>query len=104
MVKYRLTRHRGARPEETIPKAQHIHAAALAPADPSAQDQSVAAEASLMEANARIELSAQQREKPGETTSVNPTSSNQIGARFYQATAQSNEKNVLVGGWLNSFA
>lgn len=48
-------------PEETIPKAQHIRAAALAPADPSPQDRSVAATASRMEGEARIELAIQQR-------------------------------------------
>jgi len=43
-------------PEKTIPKAIHIRNTALAPADPSAQDQSVAAIAARMEAEARQEL------------------------------------------------
>ncbi|MBN1911769.1 MAG: hypothetical protein JW818_18660 [Pirellulales bacterium] len=43
-------------PEATIRKAQVIRAAALAPADPSAQDQRVAAKATKMEADARAEL------------------------------------------------
>ena len=51
----------GRTPEETIPKAQHIRATALAPADPSPQDRSVAATASRMEGEARIELAVQQR-------------------------------------------
>jgi len=51
----------GRTPEETIPKAQHIRDAALAPADPSPQDRSVAAAATQMEGNARAELSAQRR-------------------------------------------
>lgn len=46
----------GRTPQETINKAQQIRAAALAPADPSPQDRSVAAEASEMEAQARAEL------------------------------------------------
>lgn len=53
----------GRTPEETIPKAQHIRATALAPADPSAQDFSVANKASRMESSARIELALQRREE-----------------------------------------
>ena len=44
-------------PEATIRKAQQIKTAALAPAEPSAQDQKVAVQASRMEAKARQELS-----------------------------------------------
>ncbi|MGM8228044.1 putative metalloprotease CJM1_0395 family protein [Cellvibrio sp. ARAG 10.3] len=43
-------------PEATIAKAQQIRRAANAPAEPSSQDRRVAAEASLMEADARAEL------------------------------------------------
>lgn len=46
----------GRTPEETIAKAAQIRRAALAPADPSSTDQSVAANASQMEAKARQEL------------------------------------------------
>lgn len=100
----------GRTPEETIPKAQHIRAAALAPADPSAQDQNVAATASQMETNARIELAAQQREDAGVSTSASETASEpgsgskQNGARLYQAVAQAGTSSAGVGGWLNSFA
>lgn len=52
----------GRTAEETIPKAQHIQATALAPADPSAQDYRVAATASRMESGARVELAAQRAE------------------------------------------
>lgn len=48
--------------EATIPKAAHIRATALAPADPSAQDQSVAAAAARMEAQARQEMAASRAE------------------------------------------
>ena len=95
----------GRTPEETIPKAEHIRATALAPADPSAQDQSVAQEASLMEAKARTELAAQQRAELGATGSEGAPSSKQSGARFYQDVAQGGEKtSTSVGGRLNSFA
>lgn len=43
-------------PEATIAKAQQIRRAANAPAEPSGQDRRVAAEATLMEAEARAEL------------------------------------------------
>lgn len=46
----------GATPQETIAKAQRIQAAALAPADPSGQDRSVAARAGQMERDARAQL------------------------------------------------
>lgn len=46
----------GRTPEETIPKAERIRQAALAPADPSSQDRQVAAFASRMEMQARMEL------------------------------------------------
>lgn len=49
-------------PEATIDKARRIRAAALAPAEPSAQDRSVAARASQMESSARVELAQQQRD------------------------------------------
>lgn len=50
-------------PQATIRKAQVVRAAALAPADPSAQDRSVAAAASQIAAEARAELAVQQREE-----------------------------------------
>ena len=49
-------------PEATIRKAQQIRTAALAPADPSAQDRAVAASASGLEAQARQELQIKERE------------------------------------------
>lgn len=48
----------GRTPEETLAKSDRIRAAALAPADPSAQDLRVAAEATQMAAEARQELAA----------------------------------------------
>lgn len=47
-------------PQATIQKARTIRAAALAPAEPSAQDRRVAAEAAQMELNARTELRQQE--------------------------------------------
>jgi SprA-related family len=46
----------GRTPQETINNAQIVRSAALAPADPSAQDLAVASQASQMEAEARQEI------------------------------------------------
>ena len=45
----------GRTPDETIQRAQQVRAAALAPANPSGQDRAVAAQATQMEQNARLE-------------------------------------------------
>ncbi|MBU2711973.1 putative metalloprotease CJM1_0395 family protein [Zooshikella harenae] len=50
-------------PEATIAKAQQIRRAALAPAEPSAQDRVVAAKASQLELQARQELASVQEEQ-----------------------------------------
>ncbi|MFZ4536551.1 putative metalloprotease CJM1_0395 family protein [Propionivibrio sp.] len=87
----------GRTPEETIPKAQHIRAAAMAPADPSAQDQSVAAKASSMESNARIELAVQQRETAASAEQGSST-------RLYRGVEQGNGRNAQVGASLDIYA
>ena len=51
----------GSNPEETIDRAQRVQRSALAPAEPSPQDRSVAASAARMETTARVELAEQQR-------------------------------------------
>ncbi|MDF1793290.1 MAG: putative metalloprotease CJM1_0395 family protein [Thalassobaculaceae bacterium] len=54
-------------PEATLQKARQVRAAALAPADPSGQDKSVAAAASALERQAQAEISAERRaEQSGE--------------------------------------
>ena len=50
-------------PEATIAKMQTIKRAALAPASPSAADRSIAAHASVMEAQARQEILLQRQEE-----------------------------------------
>ncbi|WP_455211646.1 putative metalloprotease CJM1_0395 family protein [Kaarinaea lacus] len=49
-------------PQATLIKANRIHAAALAPAEPSGQDRKVAAQASQMAADARAEMAKQKRD------------------------------------------
>lgn len=51
----------GRTPQDTIARAQQIRSAALAPAQPSGQDMAVAAKASQMEMQARMQLMLQQR-------------------------------------------
>ncbi|MDR2092389.1 MAG: hypothetical protein LBP58_03590 [Azoarcus sp.] len=63
---------KGRTPEETLIRAERIRAAALAPADPSAQDRAVAAAAVQMAAEARTEIARARMEEsktsvPGET-------------------------------------
>jgi len=54
---------KGRTPQETLVRAEQIRAAALAPADPSSQDRSVAAAASQMAAEARAEIARENMEK-----------------------------------------
>lgn len=50
-------------PKETIRRMQQVREAALAPANPSSQDRSVAAQATRVEAKARIELLSPKNEE-----------------------------------------
>ncbi|OYY93385.1 MAG: hypothetical protein B7Y41_11470 [Hydrogenophilales bacterium 28-61-23] len=54
-------------PEQTIEKAKRIQAAALAPADPSSQDRSVAAQAAQMATQAQAELNRTRRDGDAES-------------------------------------
>jgi hypothetical protein len=53
----------GRTPEETLAKAERIRAAALAPAEPSGQDRQVAAQASRMAVDARLEIARREFEQ-----------------------------------------
>ncbi len=53
----------GSSPQETIAKMQRVRAAALAPANPSGQDRSVASHAAQRETEARAELARQRAEE-----------------------------------------
>lgn len=55
-------------PSATIAKAQVIKSAAMAPAEPSAQDNRVAADAAKMEAKAKADLAKENQEKTQGTT------------------------------------
>ena len=73
-------------PQATIHKAQTIRRAANAPAQPSSQDRSVAAQASRMEAEARRELSAGETDSEGRGNPASHTA--QTDTRFNRATEQ----------------
>lgn len=87
----------GRTPEETIPKAQHIRATALAPTDPSPQDHSVAAQASQLEGQARQELSAKQLQEADGSGGGNT-------AAFYRKVENDPDKATPVGSRLDLFA
>ncbi|MGS2717238.1 putative metalloprotease CJM1_0395 family protein [Eionea flava] len=78
-------------PQMTIEKAQIIRRAALAPADPSAQDRKVAAEAVQMEAEARIELLTIEREQRIEEQRLQEAQREQ-----QQQESRSTQENVIV--------
>ena len=65
----------GNTPQETINKAARIKAAALAPADPSAQDRSVASAAAQMEVRAQQQLTQEKLEAQGSGNDPTSTSS-----------------------------
>ncbi|VAW62114.1 hypothetical protein MNBD_GAMMA11-961 [hydrothermal vent metagenome] len=60
-------------PQATVIKSQRIQAAALAPAQPSAQDFKVAGNASQMAARARVEIAVERREETQPSEEVEST-------------------------------
>lgn len=86
--------------KETIPKAQHIRATALAPVDPSAQDQSVAARAARMESDARLQVAVEQRDAAARSESPAEPGSTAMYRRVEQVAGSAS----ALGGLLNSFA
>ena len=71
-------------PAATIAKMQQIRAAALAPAEPSAQDLAVACSAAASEAKARKELMAEQSAKSGGVLSAYMDKRNSVIAGHYR--------------------
>ena len=71
-------------PQATISKAQTIQRAANAPAQPSSQDRTVAAQATRMEAEARQELAAEERDSEASEASRSPAL--QTDTRFDRST------------------
>ncbi|MBL8247065.1 MAG: catalase [Candidatus Competibacter sp.] len=76
----------GKTPEETLQKAQAVRAAALAPADPSGQDIAIAAQASRMAMQARMELIQQQAAERGYSVNNDEdTPAGRLARRFISA-------------------
>jgi len=71
----------GSTPQETIQKMERIRAAALAPAQPSAADRQIAAQASMKASQARQELmmSRQGDLLAGDSVGMNPTADEEPG-------------------------
>jgi len=70
----------GRTPQETISKAEKIQAAALAPADPSAQDRSVASRAVQMKQQAQQELTQEKLNSTKDKSSGNSSTTQQKSA------------------------
>ena len=81
----------GRTPEETIARAERIQAAALAPADPSPQDRSVAAQAAQMAAQARQELAAAEQEKGGAPAEAGVADADPAAQQSQAVAAQKNQ-------------
>ncbi|WP_198262635.1 putative metalloprotease CJM1_0395 family protein [sulfur-oxidizing endosymbiont of Gigantopelta aegis] len=76
-------------PQATLNKAQRIRRAASAPADPSSQDRSVAAQASRMEVQARVDISQQVRDTQAQYIDANTPESD-----FLSPQQDQNDKNI----------
>ena len=82
----------GRTPEETLSRARQIRSAALAPADPSPQDRSVAAAASQMEMQALQEIAkAQQEAAKGENSEGEATGQPEAPNIFGSGKTESNQ-------------
>ena len=80
----------GRTPEETLAKAQKIRAAALAPAQPSAQDYKVAQTAASMQQTARIEIA--QNEKAEKTEAAEKQQEKTEAAEKQQEKAEESKE------------
>ncbi len=76
-------------PQANLAKAQKIRRAALAPSEPSSTDRSVAASASRMEAEARLEMNEQTREQQS-----GDEKESESGKDYLASDVKQNERNV----------
>ncbi len=89
-------------PEATIRKAQVIRRAALAPAEPSGQDQRVAAQARVIENRARQEIAKERREETQEKTEeTSESSSSPVSGENAGETSGSSNENESGSGQEN---
>ena len=78
-------------PQATIRKAQIVYRAAMAPAEPSGQDRSIASQAKSMEMEARRELSQQKIEVAGSGTGSSKQTETQEGVAQAPGTGAAQE-------------
>lgn len=78
----------GRTPEESLRRAETIRAAALAPADPSGQDRAVAAQATKMAMEARMEMAQQTKGKISADDPQGASRQSEI-AGFYDSSPKS---------------
>ncbi|WP_370979850.1 putative metalloprotease CJM1_0395 family protein [Agaribacterium sp. ZY112] len=106
---------KAATPEETIRKMQVVRRAALAPAEPSPQDRSVAAQAQATELEAKQDLAAENREQSRESSAeaarsensnnAGSESSNGVGQGIAsQGAAVINSSNDITASVINTFS
>ena len=82
-------------PQATLQKAQQVRSAALAPAEPSGQDQKVAAAASQMEAEARLQLAREKAEKASaDSESETSDTYGPFGSLAIDKESEDSDKNV----------
>ena len=83
----------GRTPEETLIKAQKIRAAALAPAQPSAQDYKVAQTAASMQQSARIEIAQNEKAEKEEAAEKQQEKAEETKESKETQDSQNTEKN-----------
>lgn len=90
-------------PEKTIPKAQTIRRAALAPADPSPADRQVAAQASQLENAARAEIRKEELEEEKNAKNGDSTETTLLaGIQMYQQQSQFSSGRTEAGSLLEA--
>lgn len=80
----------GRTPDDTINRARTIRSAALAPADPSSQDYAIAAKATQMEMQARMEQSKESSPSLSPSDSADPNQKNRDKVASYYASVEQN--------------
>jgi hypothetical protein len=90
-------------PQATITKAQIVRQAALAPSDPSGADRAVAAEATQMENQARVQLLAKNEDNTGQSLATKGTRGG-CQAHFYVKAYQNISRMWPIGNLFNQVA
>jgi len=83
-------------PRATLQKAMQVKAAALAPAEPSGQDHSVAAQATAMAAEARKEIAEESKESPTDKSQESKADSNENAAQEWNTKNSDSDSEVGV--------